>query len=252
MIRRAIEYVVELSAAKELEINGRKYTDKKIIPVNEPKIIGFETGTLTSIIDYLKDNPDNQDYKHIIAIENVSKVSLQSAVYGDFNQRNSLIEAKPFLPDIEFGRFMSSERFIIELQSKFARFEKANDDGEIISSRGDAEILQKIVGNIKGETVRNFGDDGVSQKVEIKQGITTVAEAVVPNPVILAPFRTFPEIIQVESEFIFRMREGNAGVEMALFEADGGAWRMKTIERIKAWLEKEIKENNLKNITILA
>lgn len=252
MIKQAIEYIVGLSKDQVIEVNDRKYSTENIYPVKEPKIIGFETGTLTSIIDYLKDNPDNQDYKHIIAIEDVSKVSLQSAVYGDFKQRNSLIEARPFLPDIEFGRFMSSERFIIELQSKFARFEKANDDGEIISSRGDAEILQKIVGNIKGETVRSFGDDGVSQKVEIKQGITTVAEAVVPNPVILAPFRTFPEIIQVESEFIFRMREGNNGVEMALFEADGGAWRMKTIERIKVWLEKEIKENNLNNITILA
>ena len=111
--------------------------------------------------------------------------------------------------------------------------------------------VHKVVKNIKGETVRNFGDDGVSQKVEIKQGIATVAEAVVPNPVVLAPYRSFPEIEQIESEFIFRMREGS-GIEMALFEADGGAWRIQAIASVKRWIEKELKENDIDNVTVLA
>ena len=72
-----------------------------------------------------------------------------------------------------------------------------------------------------------------------------------PDPVLLAPFRTFPEIDQVPSQFIFRMRE-NRGVEMALFEADGGAWEMETIQRIKIYLESQIKEHGIENVTLLA
>lgn len=124
--------------------------------------------------------------------------------------------------------------------------------GRTLNQRsGDKEALLKVIGNLKTEAVKKHSDDGISQKVEIKQGITTVAEAVVPNPVLLAPFRTFPEIDQVPSQFIFRMRE-NRGVEMALFEADGGAWEMETIQRIKIYLESQIKEHGVENVTILA
>ena len=51
-----------------------------------------------------------------------------------------------------------------------------------------------------------------------------MADVKVPNPVTLRPFRTFIEVEQPESKFIFRMREGG---RCAIFEADGahGSWR---------------------------
>jgi len=59
----------------------------------------------------------------------------------------------------------------------------------------------------------------------------------VPNPVVLAPFRTFREIAQPESKFVFRMQQGP---RCALFEADGGAWRLEAMKRSKAYLEEEL------------
>lgn len=65
--------------------------------------------------------------------------------------------------------------------------------------------------------------------------------AQVPNPVILAPYRTFPEIEQPLSKFIFRMKN-DRGPEAALFEADGKAWRNKAIRDIKEYLEKALED----------
>ena len=64
-------------------------------------------------------------------------------------------------------------------------------------------------------------------------------EMVVPNPVLLKPYRTFIEVQQPESAFIFRMQDGPRA---ALFEADGGAWRIEAMENIRAYLAKELKE----------
>lgn len=68
-----------------------------------------------------------------------------------------------------------------------------------------------------------------------------------PNPVELVPFRTFVEINQVPSAFIFRARAAKdpysdnketKDIQFALFEADGGAWRIEAASRIKKYLEK--------------
>lgn len=57
-----------------------------------------------------------------------------------------------------------------------------------------------------------------------------------PNPVTLAAYRTFQEIVQPYTQYVFRMKDQN-GVTCALFEADGGAWEMEAMNRIKMYLE---------------
>jgi hypothetical protein len=90
------------------------------------------------------------------------------------------------------------------------------------------------------------GDDGVSQAIQAKVGVATVATVQVPNPVVLAPFRTFVEVDQPESELIFRMQNGP---RCALFEADGGAWKLTAMRNIKdylhAALEQEIESGKI-------
>lgn len=72
----------------------------------------------------------------------------------------------------------------------------------------------------------------------------------VPNPVELAPYRTFLEVEQPESQFIFRMKDGP---RCAIFEADGGAWRNQAITNIREYLKNELfEEIDSNRITILA
>jgi hypothetical protein len=111
----------------------------------------------------------------------------------------------------------------------------------------DKGLLLKVTGCVKESMIKEVGDDGISQAATIKTGVASVNDVVVPNPVILAPYRTFPEIDQPTSRFIFRMKDGPRA---ALYEADGGAWRNAAMEMIKEYLQNKLSENT--NIKIIS
>ena len=140
------------------------------------------------------------------------------------------------VPYFNFERFIEQESFCIGVQSKFKPTE-------------DRALMLKFAGTVETGTVAEYSDDGVTQKATVKQGLTSKAEGIVPSPVKLRPYRTFLEVDQPESEFIFRMRDTH-GVECALFEADGGAWQTEAIKRIKFWLKTQL--NDMQNYTIIA
>ena len=190
--------------------------------------------TLTGLVDYIKTNVDKLEGKLLIQVKSPEEVTLYSPLNAD-REREKYVSAEAILPNnVVYDRFLDTERFNIMFQSAFV-------DDE------DKSKLLKYTALITDDTVKNFGDDGISQKVTVKTGVVSVSDAVVPNPVTLAPFRTFPEVEQPESKFIFRMKEGPSA---ALFEADGGAWRNKAILNIKAYLEKELEHNH--NVEIIA
>jgi hypothetical protein len=105
---------------------------------------------------------------------------------------------------------------------------------------GDWAKVVAVAGNVTAGSTREYTDDGVSQAVTAKVGVATKADVAMPNPVLLAPYRTFPEIEQPIGSFVFRARSNGSdnAPSFALFEADGGAWRIDAMERIVAWLKK--------------
>jgi hypothetical protein len=118
---------------------------------------------------------------------------------------------------------MDLEAFIIQLQAKFVQ-------------DANSEAILKLVSNIKDENVTTNQDDGFSQMVTVRQGPAMVSEVKVPNPVTLRPFRTFQEVEQPESPFIFRLRGGQGDPTAALFEADGGQWKLVAIQTVADYL----------------
>ena len=90
--------------------------------------------------------------------------------------------------------------------------------------------------NVKTTVETGMADDGVSQTVQAKKGIASVENVVLPNPVTLRPYRTFVEVEQPASKFVFRARDDD-GMEFMLVEADGGAWRGEAMKNIKTFLE---------------
>ena len=80
-------------------------------------------------------------------------------------------------------------------------------------------------------------DDGVTQAVTVKKGIAAVENVTLPNPVTLRPYRTFTEVEQPASQFVFRAAEGP---EFMLVEADGGAWKHEAMQNIKKFMEFEV------------
>lgn len=192
--------------------------------------------TLSGLVDYIKSNLDRADEKLYLHIANHKSVRLVSTLKLD-GSREELAVAEAILPKFCFNIFYDVEDFNVALQSMFVK-------------NSDREILLKVVGNLKEDNVKTTGDDGVSQAVTIKTGVASAADVKVPNPVTLAPYRTFIEVEQPESKFIFRMQDGPKG---AIFEADGGAWRNQAILNIKKYLGDQLSDE-IKNgkITILA
>lgn len=230
MTRDALQYVVGLKTAEVLDINGGKYVDKDVHRVDkELRASAIQMNTLTSLVDYLKAGVDSMADKMLVQVVSPMKVRVLSMLDAD-RKREELVDVKAMIPNFEYGRYMGNERFIIALQSKFI----ANDD---------RALLLQFAGTVKDESIAQYGDDGVTQKATIKTGITSVGDAVVPNPVKLRPFRTFIEVEQPESAFVFRMRQAEGhGVECAIFEADGGAWKNAAMKSIKEYLQYELAE----------
>lgn len=195
----------------------------------ELRASAIQMNTLTSLVDYLKAGVDSMADKMLVQVVSPMKVRVLSMLDAD-RKREELVDVEAMIPDFEYGRYMGNERFIIALQSKFI----ANDD---------RDLLLQFAGTVKDESIAQYGDDGVTQKATIKTGITSVGDAVVPNPVKLRPFRTFIEVEQPESAFVFRMRQAEGhGVECAIFEADGGAWKNAAMKSIKEYLQYELAE----------
>ena len=228
MTRDALQYVVGLKTAEVLDINGERYVDKDVYRVdNELRASAIQMNTLTSLVDYLKAGVDKMAEKMLVQVVSPTKVRVLSMLDAD-RKREELVDVEAMIPDFEYGRYMGNERFIIALQSKFID----NDD---------RALLLKFSGTVKDESIAEYGDDGVTQKATVKTGITSVGDAIVPNPVKLRPFRTFVEVTQPESAFVFRMRQADGrGIECAIFEADGGAWKNVAMKSIKEYLQFEL------------
>lgn len=242
--RDALEYLVNLGETKILDIDGKKFTTKEVFKVNDPVPAAIGVTTLTALVDYIKSNFDKKSSeKLLIHVKSPEDVSLYSELREDC-KREEYISCSAMLPNnIYFDNFMDTERFNIMLQSGFVN-KIVQVDGKEFDFK---QLLLQVTGCIKENNIKSIGDDGVSQAATIKTGVASVNDVKVPNPVILAPYRTFPEVEQPASKFIFRMQ---SGPRAALFEADGGAWRNSAMESIKRFLEVELEE--VENIKIIS
>lgn len=232
MLKSLFEYVVGLSKANVVTIDGTVYTDKPLHLPEMPTIETLRTDNLSSIVNFIKHawDADLQDMddtvQKIIHVEDAGKVNLYSSVCNECMDRQKFMTAEWAGNKFPFGQFMDAEKFNILLQTCFMETD-------------DLKVIQQVVGNLRDEAVQNYGDDGVSQSVTIRTGIATVGQVRVPSPAKLRPYRTFLEVEQPASLFILRMREGG---QCALFEADGGLWREIARQNIRNYFEYELEK----------
>lgn len=232
MLKSLFEYVVGLSKANMVTIDGTVFTDKPLHLPEMPTIETLRTDNLSSIVNFIKHAWDadlnylDDTVQKIIHVEDAGKVNLYSAVCNECMDRQKFMTAEWAGNKFPFGQFMDAEKFNILLQTCFMETD-------------DLKVIQQVVGNLRDEAVQNYGDDGVSQSVTIRTGIATVGQVRVPSPAKLRPYRTFLEVEQPASLFILRMREGG---QCALFEADGGLWRETARQNIRNYFEYELEK----------
>ena len=230
MIKKALEYIVGMSEPKVQIVENQFYSDK---PLHRIKHLSYADSigmnTLSSLIEYIKSGVDEFGDKMIIHVQSPTQVSMYSALDIERNRENVVV-VRANVPEFNFNRFDNHESFVIGVQSKFV-----DDPGT------DKALLLKFAGTVEAGSVAEYGDDGISQKATVKTGIASKGDAIIPSPARLKPFRTFVEVEQPVSSFVFRMKDDRCGgVQCALFEADGGAWKIGAMEAIKAYLVKEL------------
>lgn len=226
------------------DIAGRWYALKDLKLVTPPQPTALKVHTLTGLVEYVArrlahDGAGDVDALERTAVHVVSptEVRVVSDLDDEYQRRDtyavaefsSLVgQATPF----SFGAFHDAETFNVALQALFA-------------PSGDRATVLALVGNIREESVKTTGDDGITQAVTARAGVALNAEVKVPNPVTLTPYRTFREIDQPASLFVLRLRSGNGAPTCALFEADGGAWKLEAIQRVASYLRKSLPEGTV-------
>ena len=199
---------------------------REFIPDNLPDTL--QVSTLSSVVDFISnavDASESENDQLLLEVLSPSRVVLES-VLDKYGRRKQLITAKLSNEPFEFGRWFNREDLNIALQSQFV----ANED---------QAVLLRFIGNYKESQEQIATDDGTTQVASVRTGAASVDNVKVPNPATLAPYRTFAEIEQPKSQFVFRMGEGMQG---ALFEADGGAWKNVAIKSIKEYFADKLSE----------
>lgn len=230
--KEAIEKIEQLvKGSYAVQIDDKIYSAQDLKPVlYEPKAAAIDVSTLTGFVGFIERNIDDLDFEnyYTAVVDDPGKVMLCSALSGEKRAREVLVNARldNYMQTFPFGQFMPQEEFIIKLHSLFEK--KEGDDFDYV-----ALMVSKIVQADTADT----DDDGITQHVTVKRGISgALKEKGEIKPIVrLSPYRTFREIAQPESQFLLRIKTSdNGAVQAALFEADGGAWRNEARLRIAA------------------
>ena len=231
MLEKLYNAIRKDAAPSIVKVDGRDYADRDLYPVSTPCPDRLIVSTLTALADYLNTNVDELERGKLIChVKSHSEVAIRSALLGDFADRACYIRAELDQLEIPFNQWKDAESFNIILQSCFAE-----PEGLAATDKG---LVLKYIGSIVAINESATADDGITQAVAVKTGISSKAVKALPNPVTLRPYRTFTEVEQPASSFIFRCRQnGEGGVQFCLVEADGGAWRAEAMKRIKAFME---------------
>lgn len=223
MQKEAMEYLVSLAKPETYQINGQTYSSQLLRRVEAyiPTTECINVTSLASIVKLVKAEmcKMNDVSPLFIRVDNPRKVSVFST-YGQEYKRHYLYEATCDVPDFRDG-FRSHDEAIIELRSRFFQSE-------------GSDYLLDLLSRISKESVVSSEDNGVSQTVEARKGISLKEKVQIRPRILLRPYRTFLEVAQPESEFILRLNDNG---DVGLFEADGGAWKLEAKKNVMEYFE---------------
>lgn len=223
---KAIEEIAKQSHV--VEVAGEHYSVHQLKRVyDDPRPLELKVRTLTGLGDFVK-SPQGKALirdASIIHVVSEKQVTVISPPYGESHARDATISALLDRPVFGFGQWKDPEEFNIALAAMFAPTD-------------DLQAVMAYAGKITIDSGILIEDDGITQQASVKRGVSggLIEKKRAPSRVVLKPYRTFAEINQVESDFIFRVRASGDLVQCALFEADSGAWKDEAAKRIKKWI----------------
>lgn len=224
-----------------VEVDGKKYSAATLKPVLEDSMQVLKVCSLTAFSDFLLSDHAKKTFdfsKAFVVVNGPQRVEVVTNI-NECSQKRDIPLVAEIISNFEsfyFGHYHSQEEFLIKLKSLF-------------EATSDVERLTSFVNKITDKSEVAYEDDGVTQVVEVKKGLSGAVKSneAAPSIVTLSPYRTFREISpQPSSQFLFRLTAGRQGPSCALFEADGGAWMHDAMKKVGEYLKEKLAETGLK------
>lgn len=246
IIRDAIDRITELTKPTTYNIGNTTYASTELFAVDEqphrPKAIEFSS--LDGVVQAIKTEIGREEiYKPLfVSIDSHKRVEVFTTYRDDNMARDVLYTATPDLPE-GYKTWSEHDDAIIMLRSRF------------IQNEG-TEYLLGLLSRVSNDDAVTSDDNGVSQKVTATKGVALKDTYNVKGRVSLAPFRTFLEVAQPESEFILRLKQGdkekNIPTQIGIIEADGGAWKLAAKRNIADYFREELESLIAENQVVVA
>lgn len=226
MLAKMIDKIVSLKETKTFEINGQTYSDAELFRVkpviDRPSCI--EVSGLDGICKLIRTELSKIGTKVLIHVVSYNKVEVMTTYLDDYS-RNTMYRAAADVPGFRDG-WREKDNALIQLRSLF------------IPNEGTSYLLD-LLSRMSDESTIKSSDNGVTQEVEARQGISLNTLVPVKPRVSLRPFRTFLEVPQPESEFLLRVDKEKG---IGFFEADGGVWKLEAKQNISDYFCNELSD----------
>ena len=229
-LRDAIDSIAELARPYTLSTNdGHRYSNVDLHEV-KPEVelpARYSVDTLEALVKLIRTEGIDHSPRLYVRVDSARRVMVDTTYthkeYAEYS-RLPLYEAVSDVPSISVNQSISQERAIVELQSLYA----VTDDRDYLLS-----LLSRIDVNQGVSSV----DNEISQEVSVRTGAVLKEQQTVQPIVHLQPYRTFLEVEQPASDFLLRLdKDGRP----ALYEADGGAWKLEAKRNIAAYLGEQL------------
>lgn len=229
-LKDAIDRIVELAKPYTIKTDdGRRYCTTYLREV-KPEVelpTRYSVDTLAALVKLIRTEGIDHSPRLYVRVDSARRVMVDTTYthkeYAEFS-RLPLYEAVSDVPGITVNESISQERAIVELQSLYAITE-------------DRDYLLSLLSRIDVNQGVSSVDNGISQEVSVKTGAVLKEQQTVQPIVHLQPYRTFLEVEQPASDFLLRLdKDGRP----ALYEADGGAWKLEAKRNIAAYLGEQL------------
>lgn len=231
MIKEAIEKILSLGKSEVVELDGYKYhlTNNGLNIINPPKFLPHnQLSTLKGFCDEIVDTYCDELQIEIV-INSPINVIAKSVMADKWNRDCIISESTAIVNEIDrLNSYTDQETFILFIMTNFL-------------PSPDRETILQIAGNLRSEKLITLADDGVTQVASVKAGLTKLSQVEIKNPIELIPIRTFQEIEQPKSKFIFRLRDGKDWMlpACAIYEIKDNQWKIEAMNSIRRFIENE-------------
>lgn len=235
MLKEFVEKIASLATPVTFEVGDDTYARldlRRVEPhIDRPKSTGFSS--LDGVVKAIRTEIERVTRPIFVVVDGPNDVKVMTTYREDNLQRDLLYTAAPELPSLPTEHWMDFDAAMVALRSRFVSDE-------------EVEYVIGLLSSISDENSVKSTDNGLTQTVQVKQGLSLQQRATVRPIVTLRPYRTFLEVEQPNSEFLLRLKRGypEKGCEaaVALFEADGGAWKLAARHNIAAYFEDKLKD----------